>query len=124
MSNKENKKTETKVTMSEQGELIKTEVPVIEMPETITEINFEPNKDVIIAEYVPIATETKSGIIVPENAQLDKAPKAIIIAVGENITSYKPGDVVVFKQGVQPMELDSRMVFIMAEFHIVGKYKS
>lgn len=123
MSN-EKQKTETKMFVNDNNELVKAEVPVIEMPETLVEINFEPNKDVIIAEYVPVSNETKSGIIVPENAQRDKAPKAIIIATGEDIKNYKQGDVIVFRQGVQPMELDGRMVFIMSEFHVIGKYKS
>lgn len=122
MSN--NKQTETKLSQDIDGSLVKTEVPVIEMPETVSEINFIPNRDVIIAEYVPIATETKTGIIIPESAQTDKAPKAIIIAAGEDVKNYTVGDVIVFRQGVQPMELDGKMLFIMSEFHVIGKYKN
>lgn len=123
MSNNENKKTETKMHVSEGGELVKAEVPVLEMPETITDINFEPNDDVIIAEMIPIATETKSGILIPEGAQTDRAPKALILAVGEKISKYKTGDVIVFRQGVQPMELNGKLLFTMSEYHVIGKYK-
>ncbi len=117
-------KTETKLALAPNGEMVKTEVPVIDTPTELKMINFRVAKNLALGDYIPVSEKTKGGIIVPEYIQKDNALKAILIDVGREFDSdYKVGDMVIFKAGTPVMELDGKKYLVLQEFHIVGKYE-
>jgi len=119
------KKTETKLGVDSNGQIVKTEVPLFEAPETLDDVNFVLEDDLLLGEFIPVTEKTKSGIIIPESVQKDKAPKAILVAVGDNLKDrYQRGDMVIFKPSPPVIQINDKDYIVLQRFNLVGKYKS
>jgi chaperonin GroES len=81
-----------------------------------------PVRDIIILEQVKI-TETSSGIIIPESAQ-EKQLALRVVAVGDKVTSVKPGDLVIPSEGmVSGFKLFGKILMAVSEYQILARIK-
>lgn len=80
-------------------------------------MNFQPIGDRILAKLPEVATETASGIFLPDNASKEKPTQAEIIAISATTDNMKVGDTIVYAKfagtelvidGVEYLVLDTK----------------
>lgn len=95
----------------------------IEIPLYLRRTSFKPAGDRILADPIPVKDEVQAGIIIPKEVQMDRMPKAIIVAVGPDITEYKPGDLVMFNgMHASGVRVDNHLYVLLSRHEILGTY--
>ncbi len=78
-------------------------------------------KDKIVVEVLKPEGKTKGGIIVPETAEREPQGYGRVLSFGEDITSVKEGDIVLFaKFGGQDVLIDQRVLKVLIYGEIYG----
>jgi co-chaperonin GroES (HSP10) len=141
--------TKTKISMKN-GEMTKTEVPVFKMPTEVRTPNFKPEGRILLCdaipfedgtlekqvktdgivpgrkdEYVTSGETTASGIILSAKSKNDSVLKAIVNAVGDLVTGYEIGDIIVYKPNPTQVfltEIEGHKYIMMEQYNIIGKY--
>ncbi len=149
-----NQKTKTKLTgVDSNGNLMKEEIPVFDMPTEIKPLGFIPEGRIIAVDYVPVVEKkadvdavkftldknsdelttmaiketTKSGIIISEQIQEDKSFKGLVLAVGPDVRGYDVGDIVMYKpvpNAAMMVEIRGKKVLLMEQYNLLGKYEA
>jgi len=78
-------------------------------------------KDKVIVEILRPAEKTEGGIIIPETVEKDPQGYGYVLSVGEEITTIKEGEVILFaKFGGQDIMIDKRIMKVLGYSEIYG----
>lgn len=94
-----------------------------EMPTKIRVLPIRVNKNLIALDYIPIVKEYIPGVIIPESIQKDKIFKAVVIAIGAEVTDYNVGEIVAFDpQSANCVLVEDREVYLVYPSNILFAY--
>ena len=78
-------------------------------------------KDKIVVEVLKPEEKTQGGIIIPETAEKDPQGYGRVISVGEEITTIKEGDTILFaKFGGQDILIDRQIMKVLMYNEVYG----
>ena len=78
-------------------------------------------KDKVVVEVLKSEEKTEGGIIVPATAEKDPQGYGRVISVGEEVTTIKEGDIVLFaKFGGQDILLDRQVMKVLMYNEVYG----
>lgn len=86
-------------------------------------MNIQPLADRVVLEQLELEEKTKSGIILPQDAQ-EKPKMAKVLAVGKDVKDVKSGDKVLYKSyGPDDVKVDGKEYMIAKEEDILATIK-
>jgi chaperonin GroES len=86
-------------------------------------MNIQPLADRVVLEQLEQEEKTKSGIILPQDAQ-EKPKMAKVLAVGKDVKDVKAGDKVLYKSyGPDDVKVDGKEYMIAKEEDILATVK-
>lgn len=86
-------------------------------------MNIQPLADRVVLEQLELEEKTKSGIILPQDAQ-EKPKMAKVLAVGKDVKDVKVGDKVLYKSyGPDDVKVDGKEYMIAKEEDILATIK-
>ncbi len=86
-------------------------------------MNIQPLADRVVLEQLELEEKTKSGIILPQDAQ-EKPKMAKVLAVGKDVKDVKAGDKVLYKSyGPDDVKVDGKEYMIAKEEDILATIK-
>ena len=78
-------------------------------------------KDKVIVEMLKPEEKTEGGIIIPDTAEKDPQGYGRVTSVGEEITTIKEGDIILFaKFGGQAMMIGNKIMKVLGYAEIYG----
>jgi len=78
-------------------------------------------KDKVVVEVLKSEEKTEGGIIVPATAEKDPQGYGRVISVGEEVTTIKEGDIVLFaKFGGQDILIDRQVMKVLMYNEVYG----
>lgn len=80
----------------------------------------KPNKQFIVAVADEAMTITSTGILVPEQSR-DDPKTAVILAVGDDVTGFKAGDRIIYKDyTTTEVKLDDVDYIVLEHIDVLG----
>jgi chaperonin GroES len=99
----------------------------------MAKIKIIPLGDRVLVQPEALITKTKSGIIIPDTANKERAEQGVVVAVGAGRTTdegktiapkVKVGDTVLFtKYGPDEVKIDGEEYYILSESNILAVIK-
>ena len=88
-------------------------------------MNFKPLGDRVLLKVKEVATQTASGIFIPDNAQQEKPTQAEVIAIGADVKLVNIADQVIFTKFARSaaVTIDEKEYLVMETSEILGKFE-